>query len=205
MEDQTRKASAQKRKDQEKIRFLENKVSEYETYNLEHKQSIEAPAGNLDSIIQMLENEFGTPIDPRPHYTQPSTYKKSYAGDHHVSRNKKERDEFHDTKNHLSIYDEHEGMPTKIEKGYDQLKSDVLDRKKANTSIDTPRYVSVPGAGINVYDIPPPTLNENFVSRGRVQARPKDIHLSRNINFLSPIQFREDKKCKMYKLAGHKL
>ncbi|XP_028177176.1 myosin-11-like isoform X1 [Ostrinia furnacalis] len=210
LEDQTRKASAHRRKDQEKIQYLESKIAEYETYHMERKRSIDTPADNLDSIIKILEDELESPVDPRGHHTQAMYFtKKSYAGDH-INPNKSERYAHHD-RNNISVYeDHHENMPTKIvvdsysKKPHDEHKSDNLDRKKAITSIDTQKYVSTPGPGLNVYDIPP-TVHENFVSRGKIPTRPKDIYLSRNLNFITPIQLREDKKCKMFKFAGHRL
>lgn len=204
LEDQTRKASAQKRKDQEKIRYLENKIAQYETYHMERKQSLEAPAENLDSFMKILEDELGTPVEQRPQHTPKSFHiKKSYAGDV-----KHAKYEYRDGSNRLPMYEEHERMPTKITadacaKKACEYQGDNLDRKKANTNLDTQKYDSILGPGLNVYEIP--TTRDNFLSRGKVSTRQKDIYLSRNLNFLTPIQFREDKKCKMYKFAGHRL
>lgn len=209
LEDQTRKASAQKRRDQEKIQYLESKIAEYETIQTECKRSVETPADNLDSIIKILEDELESSVDPRDHNAQ-TMYctKKRFIASHHANQNKSEKYECRDG-NNLSIYENSENMPTKImidahpSKAHEEVKSDNLDRKKAITSIDTQKYVSAPSPGLNAYDLPP-IAHEHFMARGKIPSRPKHI-LPRNINFITPIQLREDKKVKMFKFAGHRL
>uniref|UniRef100_A0A2A4JGC0 Uncharacterized protein n=1 Tax=Heliothis virescens TaxID=7102 RepID=A0A2A4JGC0_HELVI len=216
LEDQTRKASLQRRKDQDKIKLLEQKVAEYENYHLENRH-IEVPSNNLDSIIKILEDELGTSLEPplnKEHDFVPS--KKKYLGDRR--RDKLENFECNKGQSQPVHQNEHETQPTKIamnnfKKTYitsteEQFKGDTLDRKKAITNIDTQKWVPSPEPNINAYANPPTIKDNNYPPfRGLLPAGShiKDNLLSRNIQLLTSNQLRDEKKCKMFKIAGHRL
>lgn len=219
LEDQTRKASLQRRKDQDKVKLLEQKIAEYEAYHMENRH-IEVPANNLDSIIKILEDELGTsfepPLNSKEHdFVAP---KKKYIGDRR--RDKIENVECNKGNNNQTIYQtEHESLPTKIVMGNfvkktyistndEQFKGDNLDRKKAITNMDTQKWAPAPEPNINVYAAPPTIKDNNYPPfRGLLPAGShlKDNLLSRNIQLLTSNQLRDDKKSKMFKIAGHRL
>ncbi|XP_047023711.1 cilia- and flagella-associated protein 58-like [Helicoverpa zea] len=210
LEDQTRKASLQRRKDQDKIKLLEQKITEYEQYHLENRH-IEVPSNNLDSLIKILEDELGTSLEPTLHKEHDFTpAKKKYLGERR--REKLENIECHKGQN-PSI---HETQPTKIVmnnfKTYitstdEQFKGDTLDRKKAITNMDTQKWVPAPEPNINTYANPTIKDNNYPPFRGLLPAGShlKDNLLSRNIQLLTSNQLRDEKKCKMFKIAGHRL
>lgn len=218
LEDQTRKASTQRKKDQEKVKMLEQKIAEYEAYHMENRH-IEVPANNLDSIIKILEDELGTSFEPTVNSKDKFiTPKKKYIGDRR--RDKLENFECHKGNNNQAVFHA-EQEPTKIamdnfvKKTYistndDQFKGDNLNRKKAITNIDTQKWVPTPEPNINNVYTAPPNVKENNTFqpfRGLLPAvsQLKDNLLSRNIQLMSSNQFRDEKKCKMFKIAGHRL
>ncbi|XP_022829422.1 myosin heavy chain, striated muscle-like [Spodoptera litura] len=218
LEDQTRKASMQRRNDQDKIKLLEQKIVEYEAYHMENRH-IEVPANNLDSIIKILEDELGTPFEPSLiNKEHDFLTKKKYLADRR--RDKHENFECHKGINQPNYQNDHETLPTKlgnfIKKTYistneEQFKGDNLDRKKAIMNIDTQKWASPPEPNINAYPtMPNPTsIKDNIYPpfRGLLPASShlKDNLLSRNIQLLTSNQLRDEKKCKMFKIAGHRL
>ncbi|XP_037297160.1 cingulin-like protein 1 isoform X2 [Manduca sexta] len=214
LEEQTRRASKQKKADQDKICLLEQKIAELEAYhNITKNNNIEQPADALDSLLKDLENELGGPLDSQlsvkdPEYLIPNN---QYCGDRKLNKLKK-----YECNNDAVYRADHESVPTKIVMGNfvkktyisskeDQYKGDNLDRKKAITNMDTQKWITAHGPGINVY-ADPPSLKENYTPRSRA---PVDLtnesFIKHNLQFLSPTQLREEKKCKMFKLAGHRL
>ncbi|KAH9640647.1 hypothetical protein HF086_000591 [Spodoptera exigua] len=212
LEDQTRKASMQRRKDQDKIKLLEQKIGEYEAYHMENRH-IEVPANNLDSIIKILEDELGTPFEPSLNNINKERdfpMKNKYLGDHR--RDKLENFECHKGNNQAIYQNDHEALPTKlgnfVTKTYistneEQFKGDNLDRKKAITNIDTQKWA--PSTEPHMPN--PPTIKDNIYQpfKGLL---PASNHLKNNLlsrNILTSNQLRDEKKCKMFKIAGHRL
>ncbi|XP_059060208.1 interaptin-like [Achroia grisella] len=206
LKDQSRKLNVQSIKYQDKITELENKLQQYELLNMETKNGIETPNNNLDNLIKILENELGMPLESQPNIEEqeyPSGGK--YGGEH---RRDKPKD--FDYREGNTIY--HSGpdsVPTKIVMGNfvkktyiptkDEIfKSDNLDHKKAITNMNTQGWVLGPDPGIN---------KVNFQQlRGVISPTGQRIaNYSPNLRYLIPNQPRDDKKCKMFKLAGHKL
>ncbi|CAH0628987.1 unnamed protein product [Chrysodeixis includens] len=219
LEDQTRKASTQRKKDQEKVKLLEQKIAEYEAYHMENRH-IEVPANNLDSIIKILEDELGTSFEPTVNSKDKFiTPKKKYIGDRR--RDKLENFDCHKGNNNQVVFHTEQESPTKIatdnfaKKTYissnnDQFKGDNLNRKKAITNIETQKWVPpTPEPNINVYTAPPNVKDNNTFPpfRGLLPAvsQLKDNLLSRNIQLMTSNQFRDEKKCKMFKMASHRL
>lgn len=218
LEDQTRKASMQRRSDQDKIKLLEQKIVEYEAYHMENRH-IEVPANNLDSIIKILEDELGTPFEPSLiNKEHDFLTKKKYLADRR--RDKLDNFECHKSINQPNYQNDHEALPTKlgnfVKKTYistneEQFKGDNLDRKKAITSIDTQKWAPPPEPNIKAYaNMHNPTLLKDNIYppfRGLLPAscHLKDNLLSRNIQLLTSNQLRDEKKCKMFKIAGHRL
>lgn len=217
LEDQLREVNSQRRKDQEKISMLEKTVNEYENYHMETKRSIEAPADNLDNLIKILEEELSGGYDYQVPKDQDcnNKLKKKTLGD----RNKREKQDLYnllqqnDTISPTYLADQ-EKTPTKIvlgnyvKKTYndDQYKVDSLDRKKAITNIDTQKCQPEPVTKVYA-DLPP--HNDNAVFRGNTAPTPplrsKEQYIMKNLQFLNSNQIRDEKKCKMFKLAGHRL
>ncbi|XP_075972398.1 uncharacterized protein LOC142974127 [Anticarsia gemmatalis] len=214
LEEETRKSSLQRRKDQDKITLLEKRIQEFEDF-----KHIEAPANNLDSIIKILEDELDTGFDPKVsegshEYLDP---KQKYTRDR-----RRELQHLECLKgNNQTIYPsaEHETIPTKIVMGNfvkktyisntdDQYNNESLDRKKAITNMDTQKWLSAPQPGVNTYAVPPPVKDNTYAFRAPlvVGANHKDNpFIVRNLPFFNANQFRDERQCKMFKLAGHRL
>ncbi|CAB3225010.1 unnamed protein product [Arctia plantaginis] len=212
LEEQTSKSIMERRKkDQERINFLEKQIAEYEAFHLNNKHDL--PDKNLDSIIDILEKELGTSVEPRV-TTRSHEYvaipKKKFTGDQ-----RREYFECHKGKNQTAYQTEQESIPTKIvldnivNKTYttnpDLFKVDNLGRKKAILNIETHKWVTGPHPGPETYSNTPP-VKENLYGplRGGL-FNTNHPFLTRNLPLFNIDQFREDKRNKMFKLACHKL
>lgn len=210
MEDQTRKANIQRKKDQDKLAMLQNKLAEYEQYHLEFSRAMDTPADNLDNLIKKLEDELCTPLEPQlskeNHF---GLQKKKHAGE------RKRDHDLHEGDGNIPMYRaQNEAFPTKIVMGNfvkktyipsndEQFQGDSLDRKKAITCMETQRWNS-PNNGLNTYrPLPSPTRDSNITNH-TPNILSKTPFFSRNLIF-PPNQLRDERKYKMFKIAGHKL
>lgn len=212
LEDQLRKINSQRRKDQERINLLDKALNELETSHLESNRHMETPVDNLDNLIKILEDELGTSFEHDLKEREAKILKKQYFED----RNKDKLDKYErqDGDNNSLYQAEHDKMPTKIVMGNfvkktyvtssdEQYKGD-LDRKKAIRNTDAQNWIPLPaetGYGIA------PVSNVDMLQpyKGMIPiAQIKDQCLSKNFQFLMSNQ-RNEKKCKMFKLAGHRL
>lgn len=205
-------ASIQRKKDQDKIAMLQNRNSEYEAYRIETSRIIDAPTENLDNLIKIIEDELGSPVESQIN-TKDLEYvvsKKKYVGDR-----KRDKHEFQEKNNEPLYQPASENYPAKIMMGNYMKKSYIpanekhyegenLDRKRAITSIDTQKWSATLDPGINTYN-PPATRDTNLPNIKIPGDHQKLSYLTRNLQYMSPNQFRDDRKCKMYKLAGHRL
>ncbi|KAJ8724931.1 hypothetical protein PYW07_015889 [Mythimna separata] len=215
LEDQLRKVSSCRRKDLDKVNLLEQKIAEYESYHMEPRRS-ELPSHNLDSIIKILEDELGTSFDP-------SLTKKDHDfGTPQRDRRREniESYECHKVNNNHNMYEnDHDTLPTKIVMGNfvkktyiptnDELyKNEKQDRKKALSNMDSQKWMPS-REPMNVYTTTTPTIKDSNYPpfRGLLPAGShlKDNVLSRNIHLLTSNQLRDEKKSKMFKIAGHRL
>lgn len=213
LQEQTRKASIQRKKDQDKIAMLQSKISGYEAYHIETSRIVDAPTENLDNLIKIIEDELGSPMESEIN-TKDFEYvmsKKKYAGDR-----KREKLKFKEEEINESLYQpEPEKYPPKtmignfVKKSYvpvnDKhfLEGENLDRKRAITSMDTQKWAAPDPNSFN----PPATRDTHIANiKGFIPGEHhKPQYLTRNLQYMTPNQFRDDKKCKMYKLAGHRL
>lgn len=206
LEEQMRKVSMQKRKDQEKINLLEHKIAEYETYHMEPRRN-DVPSNNLDNIIKILEDELGTSFDTSLNNKEHDfgTPKKKCIADR-----RRDKLECHKGNKNQTIYQKDHETPTKIVMGnfvkktyiptnVEKLNTDNLDRKNDITNKNTQKWIPSPELTIKDNNYPP--------FRGLLPAGShlKDNLLSRNIQLLASNQLRNEKKCKMFKIAGHRL
>ncbi|XP_052751537.1 LOW QUALITY PROTEIN: myosin heavy chain, striated muscle-like [Galleria mellonella] len=198
----------QRLNDQDKITTLENKIRQYESMHLETKHGTEIPTNNLDDLIKILENELGMPLE-----SEFNDEKQEYP-----TNRKFGEDHKHDKLINFDYlyHSKSESVPTKIvmsnfiKKTYipakdEVFKSDNLDRKKAIANIDMQKWVSAPDPKINTFDTIP--INKSNFPRLR-EVTPRhytDINNSSNLRCLDFNHLREGKKCKMFKLAGHRL
>lgn len=218
LEEQLRKVSIQRRKDQEKIDLLEQKIVEYDAYHMEPRRN-RLPSNNLDSIIKTLEDELGTSFDPSMSNKEHgcSSPKRDRR------REKLENFERHKVNNQAMYENDHEALPTKIVMGNyvkktyistndeqykNEYKSEKLDRKKAITNMDTQKWIPAPEP-ISVYSANTPSIKDSNYPpfRGLLPAvsHLKDNLLSKNIQLLTSNQLWDEKKSKMFKIAGHRL
>lgn len=208
----------QKRKDHEKICLLEQAISEYETYHLENKQSSEAPTENLDNLIKILENELGTPSSPR-HKNQKGKdeeYSTLITKQKYIEERKREKQQEAGESPDIFYQYEREKMPTKIVMGNFVKKTyitneekhtgDNLDRKKAITNMDTQKLSSAPEPGDNIFAAQP-LLKDNIQNmKGPIPlAHLREPYFTRNLQFIMHNQLKDEKKCKMFKFAGHRI
>lgn len=201
LEEQIQKYSSERLKDQDNISLLEKKLTRFAAYHLENKHRIEVPTENLDNLIKILENElessFESPINSK--------------GQKRENLRKFER--HHENNGTLLTQAGHESIPTKIVMGNyvkktymptnsEQIKVDNIDRKKALSKIETQNW-KLPEPSINCYATPTRAI-DNFVEEHAPIDLPDDI-MKPNLQFLNLQKLRNDRKCKMFKLAGHKL
>lgn len=212
LEDQLRKINSQRRKDQERINLLDKALNELETSHMESKRHMETPVDNLDNLIKILEDELGTSFEHDFKDREVKVLKKQYFED----RNK-DKLEPQDVDNNSLYQAEHDKMPTKIVMGNfvkktyvtssDEQYKGELDRKKVITNIDAQNWIPLHAEpGRNPYTITPSSNMDKLQPyRGMIPiAQIKDQSLSRNFQFLMSNQ-RDEKKCKMFKFAGHRL
>lgn len=223
LEEQARKSSIQRRKDQDRINLLEQQITEFEEFHT--AKPVELPATNLDSIIKILEDELGSSFEPQsmarlPEYIIP---RKKGMGDR---RRDTQHFQCHAGNNIQRMYQtEHESIPTKIVMGNfvkktyisnnnsindENYRGDNLDRKKAITNIgDNIERKVHPDSGVNIYTVPLPdkdNYTQDFRESQAANVNFKDkLFLTRNIPLLNTNQFKDEKKCKMFKFAGHRL
>lgn len=215
LEDQMRKASMQRRKDQDKINLLEHKMAQYEAYHMDTRRN-DSPTNNLDSLLKIIEDELGASSDPNKEdgFVTP---KKKYISDR--GRDRLENFECHKGNNNTMIY-QSEPLPTKIamgnfiKKAYmptndEQYKTENLDRKKAITNMEhTQKLITAPDTNSAMFANAATIKDNNYPPfRGLLPAGShlKDNLLSRNIQLLTSNHLRDEKKCKMFKIAGHRL
>lgn len=214
LQEQTRKSGIQRKKDQDKIAMLQSKLSEYEAYHIETSR-INAPVENLDNLIKIIEDELGTPIEPHVNRNDHQYMSnKKHAGDR-----KRDKLEFHEEHNtNAPLYQPRTGKyPAKIVMGNfikktyipaneKQYECDNLDRKRAITNMDTQQWLTAVDA--NNYN-PPATKDTNLLNLKEMNIVPGEhqnqSYLTRTLQYMSPNQYRDDRKYKMYKLAGHRL
>lgn len=215
LEDQLRKINSQRRKDQERINLLDKALNELETNHTEFKRQVETPVDNLDNLIKVLEDELGTSFEHDFKDREVKVLKKQYFGDR--KKDKLDKYERHDGDNNSLYKAEHDKIPTKIVMGNfvkktyvtssdEQYKGD-LDRKKVITNIDAQNWIPLHAEpGPNPYAISPNSNVDTLQPyRGMIPiAQIKDQCLSRNFQLLMSNQ-RDEKKCKMFKFAGHRL
>lgn len=216
LEDQLRKIHSQRKKDQERINLLDKALNELETSHIESKRHMETPVDNLDNLIKLLEDELGTTFEHDFKDREVKVLKKQYFEDRN-NKDKLDKYERQDGDNNSLYQAEHDKMPTKIVMGNfvkktyvtssdEQYKGD-LDRKKAITNIDAQNWIPLHAEPRpNPYAIGP-SSDEDMLRpyRGTIPiAQIKNQCLSRNLQFLMSNQ-RDEKKCKMIKLAGHRL
>lgn len=216
LEDQLRNINSQRRKDQERINLLDKALNELETSHIESKRHMETPVDNLDNLIKILEDELGTSFEHDLKDREVKVLKKQYFEDRN-RKDKLDKYERQDGDNNSLYQAEQDKMPTKIVMGNfvkktyltssdDQYKGD-LDRKKTITNIDARNWIPLHAEpGLSPYAIAPDS-NVDMLQpyRGMIPiAQIKDQCLSRNFQFLMSNQ-RDEKKCKMFKFAGHRL
>lgn len=202
LEDQTRKASHQRRRDEEKIHSLEEKLIEYEN-NMDYKLSIETPSRKFDNFIKILEEELGSCIDTR----------QRYDGDYKHGKNQKFE---YDMKVNIEqgCRNRHNNMPTKMQMGKstmkiqpsafkDQLKGDILDLKRGIISKDSQNTNCVPEPD-NVYTSFAPVM-DNLIMSPIKQKDPNVSQRERILSSVIPQQLKHGKQFKMFKFSGHRL
>ncbi|XP_013185488.2 filamin-A-interacting protein 1 [Amyelois transitella] len=209
LEDQSQKVNAQKRKDQEKIAVLESKIQEYESFYISKKrqQDIDAPSDNLDNLIKILENELGMPIE-----THSNLQDREYMRNINNCIDRKNRNTYERVDGEPPLYTENISVPTNtvirhfgkhaphLASNADEYVGDNLDRKKAITSIETQKEI-----GVKVYGKSPVDKDFKPFKGAMPEISPKVNILSRNLGLFSHDKLQEDKKYKMFKLAGHRL
>ncbi|XP_045526551.1 repetitive organellar protein-like isoform X5 [Pieris brassicae] len=202
LEDQMRKASQQKRKDNEKIELLERKFEEYKTY-IETKKN--APSKNLDSLFEILEDELGNSFEQQFKLNEPHKNKRTKhnitndpstipicRAKHQLILN--EPKEAHTT---ILVGDFHrENLPKKDI----QVKKD-LNRKKAN--VETFQWAA--DCNGNTLNIPPCSREEAFTTNKESATEKHEKYITRNLQLLVPDNYRDDRKYKQLKLTSHRI
>lgn len=211
LEDQLRKINSLRRKDQERINLLDKTLNELEASHTESNRYMDTPVDNLDDLIKILEDELGTSCQREFEDRQVKILKKQYFED----RNKEKLDKYEHQDGDNSLYQaEHDKMPTKIVMGNfvkktyltssDEKYKGELDHKKPITNIDAQNWV--PLHAETGYAITSGSNVDMLLPHRRTipTAQIKDQCLSRKFQLLTSNQ-RDEKKCKMFKLAGHRL
>ncbi|XP_047523025.1 myosin-13-like isoform X1 [Pieris napi] len=202
LEDQMRKASQQKRKDNEKIEQLERKFEEYKTY-IETKNNV--PSKNLDSLFEILEDELGNSFEQQFKLNDSHKNKKTK---HNIMNDRStipicrakhqlilnEPNEAHTT---ILVGDfHHENFPKKD----NQVRKD-LNRKKAN--VETFKWAA--DCNRNSLNIPPCSGEEAFTTIKESATEKHEKYITRNLQLLVPDNYRDDRKYKQLKLTSHRI
>ncbi|KAJ2950727.1 hypothetical protein O0L34_g8988 [Tuta absoluta] len=188
LEGQLRKVSLQRRRDRDKMYMLEKALMEIEA--IPDKQSVGMPVDNLDNLIKILEDELG-PFHPVPN--EPSIKKK-----HVAEHNKPEKIEnYGDGRNNDLLYNI-------IEQDKPASKSHKPDLQGTHVKENLGRKEAI----MNM---------EKAMERWLDNTQPINIIYNTNLDKKIPhskgtvpvVQVMagqlDDKKCKMFKLAGHHL
>ncbi|CAG9791881.1 unnamed protein product [Diatraea saccharalis] len=201
LENQTRKLSAQRRKDQENIQSLETKLVEYETIYMEKKRNMETTSENLDSIIKKLELEINDTIETNSKNMESFFLDQTHvAGDRILTKrlHKHQLEQFN-RNNDIFLTDgmiQNKPIADKCPKrDYKEIKHD-LDRQKGITNIQNKKWMCSPEPNLNIYDSGTLETEESF--------NRKD-YLTKNLHLSSLQQSRDDKKIKTFKFAAHRI
>ncbi|XP_053599579.1 CAP-Gly domain-containing linker protein 1-like isoform X2 [Plodia interpunctella] len=212
LEEQSRKDTSQKRKDQEKMAALESKIQEYESYFTHHQNKrqhdIPTPSDTLDNLIKLLENEIGVPLETDSTYIKDSD-NKDYMNKKKIDGDRKHRDKNERVDGEPPLYSE-PSPPKSVIRNFgihclgsndENYAGDSLDRKKAITNMDLQKF-AIPDTGMRTFGTLPGNKEFNPI---KVTTSPKKNIAPRNLGMFSPDKLQEDKKYKMFKLAGHRL
>lgn len=211
LEDQVQKAALLKRKDEENLHILEKQIAKYEAYRSEYKKDIENQPDNLDNLIKILEEELSSPIEPNPYRDQDY-----YMNNKHRYNNKRYKP------NHVFLqesmksdhFKDHEALPTKIEMGnfvkktYLPTKNDLpqiddFDCSKSAFGRNIPKCIPFRDYERSMHTPPQLLITDNDMFDNLKHS--DNRNLTRNLQYLVSNHLKDEKKRKMFKLAGHRL
>ncbi|XP_061706120.1 LOW QUALITY PROTEIN: coiled-coil domain-containing protein 18-like [Cydia pomonella] len=193
LEHQLVKLSDQKRTAREAVSSLEKKLSEYESYYITNTKNTESPIDNLDDLINILEYELTNPSDDQFNYSEQEV---------ETRRNKLET--HNDFKSHIQdnfdMYQLRKNVPTKGKSTYsknkrnlnkDEHKGDGVCGNKMFSGVVSSEFAALQKVAANA-------TKENKI--------PPVAHHTTNVNYcLMSNHIKDEKRLKMFKLAGHKL
>ncbi|XP_063530741.1 coiled-coil domain-containing protein 18-like [Cydia strobilella] len=195
LENQIVKLGDQKRTAREAVSSLEKKLSEYESYYITNTKKTDSPVDNLDDLINILEYELTNPSDDQFNYSEQE-----------VEARRNKRGAHNDYKSHIQdnfdMYQLRKNVPTK---GMSTFSKNKRNLNKANNK----------GDGVCGNKMFPSVVSSEFAAlqKGSATATKKNgnprvahQHHTTDVNYcLMPSHIKDEKKLKMFKLAGHKL
>lgn len=209
IEEQNRKFSIQKRKDQDKICSLEKNITEYEYY-LAHKTNELSAPENLDNLIKILEDELDTPYEAQV-----------VTANHEFDNRRNENNKNLTKHNRADCYGQKESdykpgtktLPTKIVMGNFVKKTYIPNNEIKHFNDDdyyssrnqilrniNPRKLTQASDVENTFS--QTDNNVLYVDRTKELEYPKENFL-KNLQAVVPKQV--EKKCKMFKFASHRI
>ncbi|XP_014371506.2 putative uncharacterized protein MYH16 [Papilio machaon] len=197
LEEKIRKSNSLRKKGEEKINLLETKIGIYESQ--QYKEGVVTNSKNLNKFLKLLEEEIETPIDVQDVHNEQSSegYKNSINLD--KDRNQEKRTPSVLEQNILlKKYALSDNVVKKatVPQKCDLFNGDHLDRKEVHTKIDNSHKVKTCGLDLDTDEEPKRKVIGNHLH---------DKILSRNLQALLYGKHLNDKKDKMFVLAGHRL
>ncbi|XP_063636072.1 coiled-coil domain-containing protein 18-like [Cydia splendana] len=195
LENQIVKLSNQKRTARETVLSLEKKLSEYESYNITDTKKTNLPIDNLDNLINILEYELTNPSDDQFNYSEQE-----------VEARRNKRRAHNDFKTHIQddcdMYQLLKNVPTKGMSTFSKNRRNInKDNYKGDGVCGNKIFPSVPVSEFAA--VPKGAANATKENKNLPVARQ---HHTTNVNYcLMPNHIKDEKKLKMFKLAGHKL
>lgn len=198
LQDQTKKASTLRKRDQDIISMLQSKMTEYQAFQQETSRIVDSPAETFDNLIKIIEDELSSPV--KHHHID------SINQEYEVPKQKNGGDRKHAySEGGRSVSAKHMGksmMDNYAQKMFvshndNQYDGDNLDRKRAITQIDTQKWKS---QNSDTYHQAPARKSKESSAVDHF----KPPYPGRNLQNMP--EYKDDKsRVKSFKLAGHRM
>ncbi|XP_063375005.1 repetitive organellar protein-like [Cydia amplana] len=193
LENQIVMLSDQERTARKAVSSLEKKLSEYESYYITNTKKTDSPIDNLDDLINILEYELTNPSDDQFNYSEQEVQaRRNKRGAHNDFKS--------NIQDHFDMYQLRENVPTKGMSTFPKNKRNLkTDNHKGDGVCGNNFFPSVKSSEFAA-------LQKGAANATKENKNPPVAHHTKNVNYcLMPNYVKDEKKLKMFKLAGHKL
>ncbi|XP_068628061.1 putative leucine-rich repeat-containing protein DDB_G0290503 [Battus philenor] len=204
LEDKLQKANLIRKKYEEKLHLLETKNEIYESL---HYKPVQTSSNNINQFLKLLEQEIENPIESQDKKDESDTNKNDMS----PTKDKTDENQFHGFECHdrrpSNVIDQRTMLkkPVVTESSHkkkiltnDLYKGDNVDRKQANTNVQTVNYPTRDMSNSKLHSFHDDKCKANAESS-------HEKILMKNLQVLIRNKYQNEKKAKMFALAGHRL